>query len=196
MVLLRLRSSCVRWCIQRLSTDQRSLSDQRLSSDQRSSIDQRSLEWSSNRVRRTFIDYFTALGYTFIQSSSIVPYEDHSLLYVNAGMNQFKPIFLGTLNPSAKRAQLRLAVNSQRCVRVGGRDKDLEQVGRDGYHHTFFEMLGMWFQWNKMLVLVSELHILYNASRLTSVIFYFRQLVIQWTLTEKGCLSPGTPTAH
>lgn len=95
------------------------------------------LQWPSNRVRRTFVDYFSSLGYTFVQSSSIVPYDDHSLLYVNAGMNQFKPIFLGTLNPAAKRAQLRLAVNSQKCVRAGW-DKDLEQVGRDGYHHTFF----------------------------------------------------------
>ncbi len=92
---------------------------------------------NSSEIRRRFLDFFASKGHTIVPSSSLVPHEDPTLLFTNAGMNQFKDVFLGF----DKRPYTR-ATTSQKCVRAGGKHNDLENVGYTARHHTFFEMLG------------------------------------------------------
>ncbi|HEX9389867.1 MAG TPA: alanine--tRNA ligase [Usitatibacteraceae bacterium] len=90
-----------------------------------------------SQIRQAFVDYFVSKGHTHVPSSSLVPGDDPTLLFTNAGMNQFKDVFLGFDKRPYNRA-----VTSQRCVRAGGKHNDLENVGYTARHHTFFEMLG------------------------------------------------------
>jgi alanyl-tRNA synthetase len=94
---------------------------------------------SGNEIRQEFIEFFNQHGHKFVPSSSLVPGGDQTLLFTNAGMVQFKDVFLGTDKRDFSRA-----VNSQKCMRVAGKHNDLDDVGRDDLHHTFFEMLGNW----------------------------------------------------
>ncbi|KZY29358.1 alanine--tRNA ligase [Alcanivorax sp. HI0083] len=91
----------------------------------------------SAELRQAFLDYFASQGHTKVPSSSLVPHNDPTLLFTNAGMNQFKDVFLGRESRDYTRA-----TSSQRCVRAGGKHNDLENVGYTARHHTFFEMLG------------------------------------------------------
>ncbi|MGC1913178.1 MAG: alanine--tRNA ligase-related protein, partial [Candidatus Acidiferrales bacterium] len=93
--------------------------------------------WTGNEVRATFLKFFEERGHRIVRSSSLVPSNDPTLLFTNAGMNQFKDVFLGIEQRDYKRA-----TTCQKCVRAGGKHNDLENVGFTNRHHTFFEMLG------------------------------------------------------
>jgi alanyl-tRNA synthetase len=94
---------------------------------------------TSQQIRQEFLDFFKAHGHAIVPSASLIPHNDPTLIFTNAGMNQFKDVFLGVGTRPYNRA-----ADSQKVIRVSGKHNDLEEVGRDTYHHTFFEMLGNW----------------------------------------------------
>jgi len=97
------------------------------------------MEWSTRKVRSTFLDFFKSKGHAIVDSAPIVIKDDPTLMFTNAGMNQFKSVFVGNEDAKDKRV-----ADTQKCLRVSGKHNDLEEVGRDHYHHTMFEMLGSW----------------------------------------------------
>ena len=94
---------------------------------------------TSKEIRQTFLDFFASKGHTIVPSAPMVVKNDPTLMFTNAGMNQFKDWFLGNSTPKYRRV-----TDSQKCLRVSGKHNDLEEVGHDSYHHTMFEMLGNW----------------------------------------------------
>jgi alanyl-tRNA synthetase len=98
-----------------------------------------STDKSSEEIRADFLSFFEERGHTVVESAPIAPRRDPTLLFTNAGMNQFKDVFLGEGT-----REYALAVDTQKCLRVSGKHNDLDEVGHDTYHHTFFEMLGNW----------------------------------------------------
>jgi alanyl-tRNA synthetase len=97
------------------------------------------MRWTTAKIRQSFLDFFAERGHTIVPSASLIPKGDPTLLFVNAGMVPFKDYFLGVRTPQHLRV-----VDVQKCLRISGKHNDLEAVGRDTYHHTFFEMLGNW----------------------------------------------------
>jgi alanyl-tRNA synthetase len=97
------------------------------------------MRWTTDNIRRSFLDFFHERGHQIVPSASLIPQGDPTLLFTNAGMVPFKDYFLGV-----RTAPYRRVVDCQKCLRISGKHNDLEAVGRDSYHHTFFEMLGNW----------------------------------------------------
>ena len=107
-----------------------------LSSTHRMSAERYTGPWTSSKVRQTFFDFFKSKGHTYWPSSSTIPYEDPTLLFANAGMNQYKSIFLGTADPNSDLSKLRRAFNTQKCIRAGGKHNGPCSLVAYASHHS------------------------------------------------------------
>jgi alanyl-tRNA synthetase len=104
-------------------------------------------KWTTDQIRKQYIDYFCLKqNHKFLPSNSVLPQKGSGTYFTNSGMNQFKAIILGELkaNEIIDFNKYHGVANSQKCIRIGGKHSDLDEIGKDTYHHTFFEMLGNW----------------------------------------------------
>jgi alanyl-tRNA synthetase len=139
------------------------------------------LKWDSKKVRSTFIDYYTSAElsnkHKMIPSSSVLPLKGMGTYFTNAGMNQFKSIIVGKDDPNDYIDMNKFSgvVNSQKCIRIGGKHSDLDDIGSDTYHHTFFEMLGNWSfgNTNKQKTCEMALNLLVNVYKFNVKGLYF-----------------------
>src|SRR5260370_37004458 len=130
------------------------------------------MRWTTANIRQSFLDFFKERGHTIVPSAPLVPKGDPTLLFTNAGMVQFKDYFLGMRTPPSPRV-----ADCQKCLRISGKHNHLEAVGRDSYHHTFFEMLANW----------------------SFADYYKRQAIsFHWKLINEACATPADrpPTTH
>src|ERR1700684_819951 len=152
---------------------------------------------SGSEIRETFLRFFASKGHRRVHSSSLVPANDPTLLFTNAGMNQFKDVFLG-----AEKRDYTRAASSQKCVRAGGKHNDLENVGFTRRHHTFFEMLGNFsfgdyfkkdaiaFAWE---LLISPYWLGIDKSKLYVTIFECSESVPRDNEAEEFWIATGVP---
>ena len=104
-------------------------------------------KWPTKKIRQQYLDYFCQQNnHKFLPSSTVLPKKGSGTYFTNSGMNQFKPIILGSVNANKiiDFTKYNGVANSQKCIRIGGKHSDLDDIGTDTYHHTFFEMLGNW----------------------------------------------------
>ena len=104
-------------------------------------------KWPTKKIRQQYLDYFCVQNnHKFLPSSTVLPKKGSGTYFTNSGMNQFKPIILGDVNANKiiDFSKYNGVANSQKCIRIGGKHSDLDDIGTDTYHHTFFEMLGNW----------------------------------------------------
>src|SRR5712672_689151 len=137
------------------------------------------MRWTTDKIRQSFLDFFRERGHQIVPSAPLVPKGDPTLLFTNAGMVPFKDYFLGIRQPPNPRV-----VDCQKCLRISGKHNDLEAVGRDTYHHTFFEMLGNW-----------SFGDYYNVDGCSRFIELGNLVFIQYNRDASGALTP-LPKKH